>query len=85
MQQARPMTNDQCMLAILHAYLGERDAALACCDRMQTLPPPTLAPRLDWEERHKEFGRELRRAVEAGKEREFLDYMTTENKNILSQ
>jgi hypothetical protein len=72
-QQARESTNDLCMLAILNAYLGDREEALACCERMQTLPPPTLAPRLDWEERHKEFGRQLRQAIEAGKERQFLD------------
>jgi hypothetical protein len=60
------------MLAILNAYLGEKEKALACCERMQTLPPPTLAPRLDWEKRHKEFGCELRQAIEAGNEREFL-------------
>ncbi len=75
-QAAKESTNDLCMLAILHAYLGEKEQALSCCERMQTLPPPTLAPRLDWEERHKEFGRELRRAVEAGNERQFLDTAT---------
>jgi hypothetical protein len=72
-QQANESTNDLCMLAILNAYLGEKKKALTCCERMQTLPPPTLAPRLDWEERHKEFGLQLRQAIEAGNERQFLD------------
>lgn len=72
-QQAKESTNDLCMLAILNAYLGEKEKALACCERMQTLAPPTLAPRLDWEERHREFGRQLRQAIEAGNERQFLD------------
>jgi hypothetical protein len=61
------------MLAILHAYLGENDAAIACCDRMQAIGPPGLAPRLDWEENHKAFGRKLRAAIEAGEGRLFLD------------
>lgn len=76
-QEAKESTNDLCMLAILNAYLGEKEKALACCERMQTLPPPTLAPRLDWEERHKEFGRQLRQAIEAGNERQFLDTAPT--------
>ena len=70
---AKKSTNDLCMLAILHAYLGEREQALSCCDRMQTSPSPTLAPRLDWEERHREFGLQLRRAIETGNERRFLE------------
>ena len=72
-RESRESTNDLCMLAILHAYLGEKDAAIACCDRMQLVNPPDLAPRLDWEERHKEFGRQLRKAIVAGEERLFLD------------
>lgn len=70
---ARGSTNDLCMLAILHAYLGENEKALSCCERMQALPPPSLAPRLDWEQRHKEFGQRLRAAIEAGNGRQFLD------------
>jgi hypothetical protein len=72
-QEARPMTNDLCMLAILSAYLGERAEALSFCEQMETVGPPTLAPRLDWERRHLEFGRELRQAIEAGNERPFLE------------
>jgi hypothetical protein len=72
-QRARQSTNDLCMLAILNAYTGETEKALISCEQMQSLPAPTLAPRLDWEERHKEFGRQLRQAIEAGKERQFLD------------
>ncbi|MCB9933084.1 MAG: hypothetical protein H6841_06660 [Planctomycetes bacterium] len=72
-RECRESTNDHCMLAILHAYLGENDEAIAHCDRMQLVNPPELAPRLDWEERHKEFGRQLRKAIEAGEGRLFLD------------
>ena len=72
-QKAKDSTNDLCMLAILDAYVGEKEKALSCCERMQALPPPALAPRLDWEERHKEFVRQLRQAIEAGNERQFLD------------
>jgi hypothetical protein len=72
-QSARESTNDLCMLAILSAYLGNKEQALSYCDRIQTSPLPTLAPRLDWEQRHKEFGRQLRQAIEAGTERQFLD------------
>jgi hypothetical protein len=76
-REARESTNDLCMLAILNTYLDEKEQALSHCERMQTLPPPTLAPRLDWEERHKEFGRQLRHAIEAGNERQFLDAAST--------
>jgi hypothetical protein len=72
-QHAGESTNDLCMLAILNAYLGEKEKALACCERMQILAPPAVAPRLDWEKRHKEFGCQLRHAIEAGNERQFLD------------
>lgn len=72
-QQARDSSNDLCMLAILYAYLGEKDKALVCCERIRSLPSPGLGPRLDWEEQHKEFGRQLRQAIEAGNERQFLD------------
>jgi hypothetical protein len=76
-QEARESTNDLCMLAILNAYLGEEEQAVSYCERMQTVPPPTLAPRLDWEQRHREFGRQLRQAIEAGNERQFLDAAST--------
>jgi len=72
-QEARPTTNDLCMLAILSAYVGDRQQALSCCEEMEKAEPPTLAPRLDWERRHLEFGRQLRKAIEAGDERQFLD------------
>lgn len=81
-RESRESTNDLCMLAILHAYLGEKDAAIACCDRMQLVNPPDLAPRLDWEERHKEFGRQLRKALEAGEERVFLDTAAANAKEL---
>lgn len=77
--KAKDSTNDLCMLAILHAYLGDREQALSCCDRMQILPPPTLAPRLDWEKRHKEFGLALRQAIETGNERHFLNSARGQN------
>jgi len=72
-QEARATTNDLCMLAILNAYLGERELAVSYCEQMEKVEPPTLAPRLDWERRHLEFGRQLRRAVEGGDERQFFD------------
>jgi hypothetical protein len=72
-QEARPTTNDLCMLATLSAYLGEKQQALSCCEQMENVEPPVLAPRLDWERRHLEFGRQLRQAIEAGNVRQFLD------------
>ncbi|MCD4825804.1 MAG: hypothetical protein K8S55_14520 [Phycisphaerae bacterium] len=72
-QEAGESTNDLCMLAILSAYLGDSEEALSYCDRMQALSPPALAPQLEWEQRHKEFGRQLREAIQAGNERQFLD------------
>ncbi len=77
-QEARESTNDLCMLAILNAYLGEKEKAISCCQKMQTVPPPTLAPRLDWEQQHREFGRQLRQAIEQGKAREFLEWEQSE-------
>jgi hypothetical protein len=72
-QEARETTSNLCMLAILSASLGEGERALAYCDRAERAPPPTLAPRLDWERRHVEFARQLRAAIEIGDERRFLD------------
>jgi hypothetical protein len=76
-QAARESTNDLCMLAILQAYLGDKEQALVCCEKMQTLPPATLAPVPEWEQRHKEFGRQLRAAIETGRERQFLETPST--------
>lgn len=76
-QEAKQTTNDLCMLAILSAYLGDKQQALSCCEQMENVGPPVLAPRLDWERRHLEFGRQLRQAVEAGNERQFLDAFPT--------
>ena len=72
-QEARPTTNDLCMLAILSSYLGEKEQALRCCEQMEKVGPPTLAPRLDWERRHLEFGHQLRQAISEGNERQFLE------------
>lgn len=71
--EARPTTNDFCMLAILSAYLGERQQALSYCEKMEKVGPPALAPRLDWERRHLEFGRQLRQAIGDENERQFLE------------
>jgi hypothetical protein len=71
-QQARESTNDLCMLALLNAYRGNKEQAVSYCERMQELPPPALAPRLDWEQKHKEFGHQLLQAIKAGNERQFL-------------
>lgn len=78
-QAAKESTNDLCMLAILHAYLGEKEKALSCCERMQTVPPPKLAPCLDREQQRREFGRELQQAIQAGNERQFLDTASAKN------
>lgn len=72
-QVVRPTTNDLCMMAILCASIGENQQALSCCDRMEQVGPPTLASRPDWERGHRDFGRKLRHAIEAGDERQFLD------------
>jgi hypothetical protein len=72
-QEARGCTNDLCMLAVLHGYLGEAEKALSCCERMQLVGPSALAPRQHWEQRHREFGRRLQQEIEAGNERRFLD------------
>lgn len=76
-QDAKPTTNDLCMLAILSAYLSEKEQALSCCEQIEKVEPPTLAPRLDWEQRHLEFGRQLRQAIEVGNEHQFLDTAPT--------
>jgi hypothetical protein len=70
---ARNSTNDVCMLAVLNAYLGKKRGALDCCERMQTLPAPTLAPRLDWEAGHKQFALQLMSALNAGTEFQYLE------------
>jgi hypothetical protein len=72
-QAARPSTNDLCMLAVLNAYLGNHEEALSFCERIQSLPPPPLAARLDWEQRHKAFGLQLQQAITSGEARQFLD------------
>jgi hypothetical protein len=71
-QEARATTNDLCMLAILSACLGEKEQALSFCEQMQKVGAPTLAPPQDWESRHLEFGGQLRQAIEAGQQQEFL-------------
>jgi hypothetical protein len=72
-EAAKDRANDLCMLAVLNAHLGYSQEAIACCDRMQEVPPPKLATGLDWEERFKEFGRQLKAAILAGNERKFLE------------
>lgn len=72
-REARNATNDLAMLAILYAWLGRDDEAIDCCQRMEQAPTPTLAPRLDWERRHIEFGCDLTKAVTAGTGRQFLE------------
>ena len=72
-QQARTTTNDLCMLAILNAYIGEREKAFICCENMQSITTPMLAHLPEWEERHRNFCRELQKAIETGNERQFID------------
>jgi hypothetical protein len=72
-ERATETTNDLCMLAMLNAYVGDRQKALRYCERIETAVPPTLAPRPDWERGRIAFGRQLRAAIEAGNERQFID------------
>ena len=78
-EEARETTNDLCMLAVLHAYLGETKQSLSYCERMQAVPPPTLAPRLDLEQRRKEFGQQLMRSILTGSERQFLELVAEQS------
>lgn len=71
-QEALERTNDLCMLAILSAYLGEKDQTLSYCERIQNAPSH-VTPRPEWELKHQEFGRQLRQAIEDGREKQFLD------------
>jgi hypothetical protein len=71
-RKARPTVNDSAMLAILYAWLRRYDQAIDRCREMQSYPTPTLAPRTDWEEQMKAFGRRLVAAIEGGNEREML-------------
>lgn len=66
-------TNNMTMLAILHAWLEHKAAALEYCERMQHCPLPTLAPIPEWEETMRDFGRNLAQAVGAGIARQFLE------------
>jgi hypothetical protein len=75
-QAARESSNDLCMLALLHAYLGKKEDAISCCERIKHAGLPTLAPLQDWEQRHRDFGSQLRTAIEEGNERHFLDAAT---------
>ena len=78
-QNAGEKTHDMCMLAILNAYLGERDQALFYCERIQNVPSPIPDSFPDWQKKHREFGRQLRQAIEAGNERQFLDDAASAN------
>lgn len=66
-------TNNMAMLAILNAWLGHDVEALDCCERMQHCPLPTLAPVPEWEAKMRAFGCDLRKAVESGTGRQFLE------------
>lgn len=66
-------TNNMAMLAILYAWLGHKAKALNCCERLQCCPLPEQPPIPEWEVAKRAFGRDLAKAVEAGKAREFLE------------
>jgi hypothetical protein len=70
--QSRGVFNDLAMLAILYAWRGRREDALACCRRLQGPAPPVIAPVLERDDAMREFGRALIKAIEAGREKEFL-------------
>jgi hypothetical protein len=71
-KSAQETSNDLCMLAILNSFLGNTQEAVALCKRVQEVPPPRIAPSLDYEEKRKGFARSLLTALSAGKERAFL-------------
>lgn len=70
--EGRETTNDFAMLALLHAWLGQREEALSYCSRAQSCPQPTLAPIPESETRIKIFCRSLAGAVELGAASAFL-------------
>jgi hypothetical protein len=70
--EAQDSANDFVMLAILYAWLGEQEEAKRCCIRMQSSPPPRIAPLIEWELEMKAFGVQLAKAIESGRERQFL-------------
>lgn len=71
--EARETTNDLVMLAILHAWLGQKAVAIKYCEQLQHCQLPTLAPIPEWEETMRNFGRDLAVAVHAGNERAVLE------------
>ncbi|WP_456968282.1 hypothetical protein [Luteibacter sp. HA06] len=70
--EARETTNDLMMLAILYAWIGQKEKAVDCCERLQSTASPLLAPVPEWEEAMRQFGKELVVAITSGNERVLL-------------
>lgn len=77
-QAAHEKTKDYSMLAILNAWLGEREKAILYCQRVQTVPPLRPDPRPEWELEQQDFCRKLHQAIEAGSGRQFLENATSQ-------
>ena len=65
--------NDLAMMAVLYAWLGEHDEAKRRCIRLQSLQQPEQAELLQWDRDLREFSLDLLKAMEAGRERTFLE------------
>ena len=59
-------------LAVLNAYVGNAQRALYWCDRVEKRATALGSQLAAWEIRKRLFTSELRRAIEAGKDREYL-------------
>ncbi len=68
--ERRDVQNDLVMMAVLYAWLGERDEAKRRCIRMQSLPSPDQADMIDWDKALKAFALDLLKAIDAGSERD---------------
>jgi hypothetical protein len=71
-KDVKQSVNDLCMLAILSGYLGEKDDAFARCEDIENLAAACPGQCSLWETRCLTFSRQLRRALETGRQDEFL-------------
>ncbi|MEQ1812811.1 MAG: hypothetical protein ABL889_22990 [Terricaulis sp.] len=72
-QERTHVENDILMMAILYAWVGERNEARRRCIRVQSMPIPDVEPDPERFVALKAFALELHRAIESGVEREFLE------------
>lgn len=68
--------NDLLMMAILYAWLGERDEARRRCIRVQSMPIPDEEPAPERFRAFKAYALDLQRAIEVGAEHQFLNRVT---------